>query len=135
MPNFAFNHVHLRSKNLDEAVKFYEEHFDAKIEWRREWGDGAGGTVRLDVKGAGIMISTEAPGENPVPGSTNPRFGLDHFGFEVDDLDEVVGRMKAKGVEFLCEPWEMRPGIRIAFIKAPDDVSIELSWHGEEAAA
>ncbi len=34
--------------------------------------------------------------------------------------------MKAKGAEFWMEPKQLRPGLKIAFIKAPGDVRIEL---------
>ena len=27
------------------------------------------------------------------PGSTEPRYGLDHFGFEVDDMSEVTAHL------------------------------------------
>ncbi len=130
MSLYSFNHVHLRSENLDEAVKFYMENFDAEIIWQRTGGEYQ--TYRLGVMGTAIMISTKAPDENPLPGSTEPKYGLDHFGFEVEDMDKAVAQLKAKGIEFTCEPWEMRPGTRLAFIKAPDNVSIELSWHAEE---
>lgn len=132
MARYAFGHVHLRTENLQHAIAFYEKNFGAKLEWRRPGGGGE--HVRLNVKGAGIMISTQAENENPLPGSTHPKFGLDHFGFEVDDMDGAVRTLKANGVEFTCEPWEIRPGIRIAFVKAPDNVSIELSWYAQKAA-
>ena len=34
-----------------------------------------------------MTISGRAEGEDPVAGSTEPRYGLDHFGFEVDDME------------------------------------------------
>ena len=34
--------------------------------------------------------------------------------------------LKAKGAEFSMEPKDLRPGLRIAFVRAPGDVRIEL---------
>ena len=73
-----------------------------------------------------MTISGRAEGEDPVPGSTDPRYGLDHFGFETDDLERLSGNLKNNGVKFNCEPWTMPSGSMVAFVVAPDEVSIEL---------
>jgi error-prone DNA polymerase len=39
--------------------------------------------------------------------------------------------LRTKGVRILEEPWTVRPGVRIAFIEAPDHVRIELSERQE----
>jgi lactoylglutathione lyase len=44
----------------------------------------------------------------------------------VQGLDEAAAELKAKGVEFTMEPREARPGVRIAFIRGPQNISIEL---------
>ena len=40
--------------------------------------------------------------------------------------DRIVAEMKAKGVAFSMEPTTIRPGVRICFLRAPENVSIEL---------
>ncbi len=55
-----------------------------------------------------------------------PRYGEDHFGVEVDDLDEVAADLKKRGVVFGMEPRDFGPGLRIAFVRGPDNVRIEL---------
>ena len=52
--------------------------------------------------------------------------GLDHMGLRVRNIDAVVGELKAKGAEFTVEPKTIRPGVRIAFLKGPQNVLIEL---------
>jgi len=44
----------------------------------------------------------------------------------VDDLDEAAADLKSKGAEFSTEPFQLRPGVKIAFVRAPGDVRIEL---------
>jgi len=84
-------------------------------------------SIQLSLNGEPLMsISGRAEGEDPVPGSTEPRYGLDHFGFEVDDMDAAVAQMKANGVHFICEPWTMPSGSMVAFVEAPDHVSVEI---------
>ncbi|MCI0867134.1 MAG: VOC family protein, partial [Chloroflexi bacterium] len=73
-----------------------------------------------------MTISGRAEGEDPVPGSNDPRYGLDHFGFEVDDMEEAAAHLRAHGAHFICEPWTMPSGSTVAFIEAPDHVSVEI---------
>jgi lactoylglutathione lyase len=44
----------------------------------------------------------------------------------VSGIDAVVAELKAKGAEFSREPTTVRPGVRVAFLRAPQGVSIEL---------
>jgi lactoylglutathione lyase len=37
-----------------------------------------------------------------------------------------VAELKKKGAEFTMEPTTIRPGVRIAFIRGPQNVHIEL---------
>ena len=45
----------------------------------------------------------------------------------VDDMDAAVSELKKKGVRFVVDPLQVRPGVRIAYIEAPDQVRIELT--------
>ncbi len=58
---------------------------------------------------------------------TNFEWGADHFGFNVQgDFDAFCAGLRAKGVKFSMEPTDINPVTRIAFVDAPDGVSIEL---------
>jgi len=37
-----------------------------------------------------------------------------------------VAELKRRGADIAVEPRTIRPGVRIAFVRAPDDVRIEL---------
>jgi catechol 2,3-dioxygenase-like lactoylglutathione lyase family enzyme len=67
------------------------------------------------------------PEGSPLPATIETREGLDHFGVAVDDMDAAASALKEKGVRFVVEPLQVRPGLRIAYIEAPDKVRIELS--------
>jgi hypothetical protein len=38
---------------------------------------------------------------------------------------------RANGVELTCDPWEVRPGVKVAFVKGPDNIGIELAQRNE----
>jgi catechol 2,3-dioxygenase-like lactoylglutathione lyase family enzyme len=123
MPQFTYDHIHLRSPNPDATAQYYERMFGAEIVRTMQQGK-----PRIDLKlgGANIFIAPVAPGEgvNPPPSTTYQ--GLDHFGLSVSNIDAVVAELKAKGAEFTREPTTVRPGVRVAFLRGPEGVSIEL---------
>lgn len=43
-----------------------------------------------------------------------------HFAFGVDCFDEFILRLKRKGVEFVSEPVEFRPGVWCVYFRGPD---------------
>ena len=123
--NFTYNHLHFRSEDPDAAAKFYCDNFGAAITSERPLSTTK--SIQLELNGKHLMtISGRAEGEDPVPGSNDPRYGLDHFGFEVDDMDEAAALLRANGAHFICEPWTMPSGSTVAFIEAPDHVSVEI---------
>ena len=123
--NFTYNHLHFRSEDPDAAAKFYCDNFGAAITSERPLSTTK--SIQLELNGKHLMtISGRAEGEDPVPGSNDPRYGLDHFGFEVDDMDEAAAHLRANGAHFICEPWTMPSGSTVAFIEAPDHVSVEI---------
>jgi len=123
MATFTYDHIHLRSPNPEATAKYYERMFGAEV--LRTMQEGK---PRIDLKlgGANIFIApvTADSGVNPPP--TTPYQGLDHFGLSVSGIDAIAAELKAKGAEFTKEPTTVRPGVRIAFIRGPEGVSIEL---------
>ncbi len=123
--NFTQNHLHFRSEDPDAAARFYCDNFGAVITAERPLSTTK--SIILELNGHPLMtISGRAEGEDPVPGSTEPRYGLDHFGFEVDDMEAAAAQFRANGVHMICEPWTMPSGSMVAFIEAPDHVSVEI---------
>ncbi len=123
MSQFTYDHIHLRSPDVEETAKWYERVFGAEVIRTMQQGQ-----PRVDLKlgGVNIFIAPVTPSETVHAAPAHPHQGLDHFGFTVSGIDAVVAELKAKGVEFTKEPTTVRPGTRIAFLKAPQGVSIEL---------
>lgn len=122
MPAYTYDHIHLRSRDPMDTARYFHRMFDAEI-IESVQSDGKP-RVDLDINGLTIFI---APADESVPeGPEGPHLGLDHFGLRVGDLDEAVTELKSRGAEFAVEPYTLRPGLRIAFVRAPGDVRIEL---------
>ena len=126
MPTYSVDHIHLRSRDPMGTARYYNKMFDAKIVESVE-SDGRS-WIHLDINGVTIYIA-RADAHQP-SGPADPHAGLDHFGLNVDNLDEAVAQLKQRGAEFYMEPREILPGSSIAFVRAPDDVRIELLQRG-----
>ena len=123
MPNFTWDHIHLRSPDPEATAAWFERMLGAQVIRTVQQGK-----PRIDVKlgGADIFIAPVAPGENVNAPPATPYQGLDHFGLAVSGIDAVAAELKAKGVELTKEPRTIRPGIRICFLRGPQGISIEL---------
>lgn len=123
MVKFTWEHVHLRPPNPEETAVWYQNKLGADV-IRTKMADGS---MRIDLNLAGqkVFIAHTEPGKaGEAPSS--PYMGLDHFGMTVANMTEAVAELKAKGVHFTMEPKTIRPGVTIAFLTAPQNVSIEL---------
>jgi len=129
MATYGYDPIHVRSEDPHAARAYWENTFGATVVQERELGGAPSFT--FDLNGMRFLVSGRAEGEHPVKSGSEPRYGLDHFGLLVDDRDSAAVDLRAKGVEFICEPWEIRPGVKIAFVKGPDHISIELAQRNE----
>ncbi len=124
MTEFAYDHVHLRSPDPEETARYYERMFGAEI-IKSVQSDGR---ERVDMKLGGVMmfIAKVEPDRTLSQKSGDSYVGLDHLGLRVRDIDAVCEELKAKGAEFTVQPKTIRPGVRIAFVRGPQDVLIEI---------
>jgi catechol 2,3-dioxygenase-like lactoylglutathione lyase family enzyme len=123
MPQVTWDHVHIRSKDPEATAQWYERMLGAEVVRTMQQGK-----PRIDLKlgGARVFIAQVTAGDGVNPPPVTPYQGLDHFGLSVSGIDAICADLKAKGVEFTREPTTVRPGVRVAFLRAPEGVSIEL---------
>lgn len=124
MTEFAYDHVHLRSPDPEETARYYERMFGAEV-IKSVQSDGR---ERVDMKLGGVMmfIAKVEPDQMLAQKPGNSYVGLDHLGLRVRNIDTVCAELKEKGAEFTVEPKTIRPGVRIAFVRGPQDVLIEI---------
>ena len=91
-------------------------------------GTGLGGSssVRLDIDGTRINVTSAPAGETLPDGTADSHYGLEHFGFDTDDIEAAMAHVQAHGAEVLLPITQMATGSRISYIKGPDNVRIEL---------
>ena len=123
-PTYRYDHMHLRSRDVKTTAAYYHQMFDARIVESVQ-SDGKPRTD-LDLNGLTIFIAPVPPDAAVPPAPAEPYVGLDHFGLRVEDMDDAVAELKRRGASFTMEPRTIRPGVRIAFVRAPDNVRIEL---------
>ena len=127
MIKFNWEHIHLRSPDPEATAAWYHDKLGAEVVKPPQ----PDGSVRIDLNLAGqkIFIAKAMPGK-AAAAPASPYLGLDHFGLTVPDIKAAVADLKAKGVTFTMDVTQNRPGVQIAFLTAPENVSIELIQRG-----
>ena len=124
---YKFNHVHLKAQDPEKTANWYVSTFDFEIfgDTVRPVGDRF---IRCRTSdGVVVNISNARTNEEMGPGDADAHWGLEHIGIEVDDMDAEIERLEKVGATLLEGPIDMPgDGPRIAFIKGPDDVRIEI---------
>ena len=123
MPAYRYDHIHLTTPDAVKTAEFYETMFNAKRVDTRKTADGRT-SVDLDLNGSRILIMER--GNKPAPAAAETGYGIEHFGILTDNIEAAVADLKAKGVKFRDEIREARPGLKICFLWAPENVLIEL---------
>jgi catechol 2,3-dioxygenase-like lactoylglutathione lyase family enzyme len=80
----------------------------------------------MELDGHTVLISTVMEDITRTSKDPHQQLGLDHLGLRVDDMDRAAIQLKDQGAEFFMEPRETTPGVKIAFLRGPDGVNIEL---------
>jgi catechol 2,3-dioxygenase-like lactoylglutathione lyase family enzyme len=124
MTEFRYDHVHLRSPDPNATAEYYRKMFGAEV-IRSVMSNGI---ERTDMRLGGVMVFiAQVPDDAALAEKAEGSYvGLDHIGLRVNNIDAVCEELKAKGAEFTVAPKTIRPGVRIAFVRGPQNVLIEL---------
>jgi lactoylglutathione lyase len=124
MTEFRYDHIHLRSPDPDATAAWYQKMFGAEV----IHSVMSNGIERTDIRlgGVAVFIAKVPESAELAEKPENSFVGLDHIGLRVNNIDDVCVELKTKGAEFTIEPKTIRPGVRIAFLRGPQNVLIEL---------
>ena len=123
---YEFNHIHLKSPDPETTANWYVNAFNFRIvnDTVRVFGDRF---IQCNTPdGTTVNISGARTNERLGDGDATAHWGLEHFGVNVDDMDAEIQRLTGLGAELMEGPIDVPNGARIAFIKTPVDVRVEL---------
>jgi lactoylglutathione lyase len=129
MREYRYDHVHLRSPDPDATARFFETMFSAEVT-RGVYPPGTlyPGQQRITMRlgGQTVLIAPPHPHEPTATAPHFPYYGLEHIGLTVDDVDAAVEELRTKGAEIAIGPLTRNPGLRLAFIRGPEGIMVEL---------
>src|SRR5690606_25533559 len=124
-----FDHIHLRCHDCEAMARFFETMFGADVT-RDVYPAGTlypgQPRVRMVVGGQSVLTAPRHPDDAMTPAPAFPYYGLEHMGFTVDDVDAACAELRAKGAEIAVGPLTRSPGLRLAFVRGPEGIMIEL---------
>ena len=121
--NLKYHHIHLVCSDLDKSIQFFSDIMGATLIGRKKFGTADG--AMLELAGTKIFLRVKRVDEIIDSDSTAARYGYDHLAFITDDVDAVYTDLTARGYQFSVPPTPQGPN-RIAFLKGPDNITIEL---------
>ncbi len=121
--SYTIEHVSIRCRDLETSIEFFRRMFDAEVILRRIPGEGRK-IVFLRIGDSMLELMEMGSASEPVDPLTY--YGVHHFGIKVENFESAYRDLKAKGANFVGEPFEPTPGIRLAFLKEPNGAVIEL---------
>lgn len=126
IPAMRFLHSMIRVRDLDAALRFFVDLLGLREVRRTEHEAGRFTLVFLATGAEGdaaqIELTYNWDQKEPYGGGRN--FG--HLAFEVDDIYALCAKLQSEGVTILRPP---RDG-RMAFVRSPDEISVELLQKG-----
>lgn len=118
----------VRVTDLDASLEFYCKNLGLQELSRRDVEAGRFTLVFLSAPGNEVAQVELTYNWDPETYTGGRNFG--HLAYEVENIYEICQRLQDSGVEILRPP---RDG-RMAFVRSPDNISIELLQKGESLA-
>lgn len=118
-------HTMIRVQNLDTALDFFINKLGMKEVKRKEVPEGEFTLIFLAAEENDPPLELTYNWGKNEPYSSGENFG--HVAYEVNNIYDYCEKLKNNGVSILRPP---RDG-KMAFIRSPDQISIELLQQGE----
>ena len=94
---FNVNHIHLKSTDPKKTVDWFVEAFNVQITSDSVRPVGDRFITTMTEGGLAINISSERTDEKLGPADADPHYGLEHFGFDTDDMNGDIARLESMG--------------------------------------
>jgi catechol 2,3-dioxygenase-like lactoylglutathione lyase family enzyme len=123
-PSMRLNHVGISVENMDQAIEFYTKKMGYRQAFAIPNAPGQPRAVYLQVSRETFVELLEATPARPP--------GFVHVGFEVDDMNGVIARLKRSDVA-VAQPRVGRTKATVAEVEVPDGVNVELLEFGADS--
>lgn len=120
-----FLHTMVRVKDLDESIVFFRDVLGLVETRRKDYEDGRFTLLYLATAAGEPEVELTYNWDQQEPYSDGRNFG--HLAFSVENIYDYCQMLMDKGVTILRPP---RDG-HMAFIRTPDQISIEFLQEGE----
>jgi lactoylglutathione lyase len=115
-------HTRMRVSDMDQTIAFYKDILGLDVLERKTSPRGSH-LAFLKVPNSEELIELCS---FPASGPVKVQEDLVHLAFEVDNLDDTIRALEAKGIKITDGPTRSSSGSRFIFIDAPDGYEIEL---------
>jgi lactoylglutathione lyase len=112
----------MRVSDMDQTINFYTDVLGLEVMERKTSPRGSH-LAFLKVPNSEELIELCS---FPPSGPVKVQEDLVHLAFEVDNLDDAISALNAKGVKITDGPTRTSSGSRFIFIDAPDGYEVEL---------
>jgi len=114
---------------MDRSIDFYTRFMGLKLLGRHEIPQNNAEIAFLqdsEGKGAKLELTFYRDQKKFIQADYEDRL-FDHIALEVDDMEQIISKLRSENVTITDEPFRLRPGgALIAFIEDPDGTLIEL---------
>ena len=124
------DHIGIAVKSIEQAGKFYTDFLGLKIEDIENVDEQKVNVAFIPITDSEVELLESTDPEGPVAKYINARGeGVQHIAFCVEDIEEALEELRAKGVRLIDkEPRKGAGGAKIAFIhpKETNGVLVEI---------
>ena len=132
------DHVALSVSDMERAIAFYRDTMGFEVVFDREFGAPMARLIAVpeaDVRIVHLRLGEamlelfhyRMPAGRPRPENHRQSdLGLTHLGFIVSDFCGTYAMLKEKGIAFVGEAVEIRPGVRVAYFYGPEGEVCEM---------
>jgi len=115
-------HTRMRVSDMDQTITFYTNVLGLEVLERKVSPRGSH-LAFLKVPNSEELIELCS---FPPSGPVTVQEDLVHLAFQVDNMDDTIASLNAKGVKVTDGPTQTSSGSRFIFIDAPDGYEVEL---------
>jgi lactoylglutathione lyase len=123
---FRFGYTGIRVRDLDKAIQFFTEILGMKLQGRIKVPLNKGEFANLSTKDEKHWLEINwYADDSPVAGPFKEGDELDHLGFEADNFDGALQRLKGAGYSPMIGPIEDGEW-KVAFFRVIDGIWLDI---------